>query len=337
MLGIRIFAFAGLGAVLWLAAAAQSPGGNAAWRPRVPLGLDLYMPVPESNPLTQKKAELGRKLFFDPILSRDLSLSCAGCHQPEHAFTDARRVAVGVFGRTGTRNAPTLVNRAWGRAHFWDGREAALESTVLKPIQNPDELDMMLEEAVARLRAHAEYPLLFQQAFGREPAAEDLAHALASFVRSILSGDAPVDRYMNGDRAALTEEQLLGLRIFRGKGNCVACHVGPNFTDEQFHNTGVAWRDGALQDAGRFATSGREADRGAFKTPTLRNVALTAPYMHDGSLAALEDVVEFYDRGGNANPHLDAEIRPLHLAPEEKRALITFLRSLTGSLPTVGR
>ncbi|HEX9760450.1 MAG TPA: cytochrome-c peroxidase, partial [Candidatus Acidoferrales bacterium] len=225
--------------MLWLAAAAQSPGGNAAWRPRVPLGLDLYMPVPESNPLTQKKAELGRKLFFDPILSRDLSLSCAGCHQPEHAFTDARRVAVGVFGRTGTRNAPTLVNRAWGRAHFWDGREAALESTVLKPIQNPDELDMMLEEAVARLRAHAEYPLLFQQAFGREPAAEDLAHALASFVRSILSGDAPVDRYMNGDRAALTEEQLLGLRIFRGKGNCVACHVGPNFTDEQFHNTGV--------------------------------------------------------------------------------------------------
>jgi len=151
-------------------------------------------------------------------------------------------------------------------------------------------------------------------------------------VRTILSGDAPIDRYMNGERDALSEQARQGLRLFRGRANCTACHLGPSFTDEQFHNTGIAWRDGAWLDPGRFAITGEEDDHGAFKTPTLRDVVRTAPYMHDGSLATLEDVIEFYDRGGNANPFLDEELRSLHLTKDEKAALMAFLQALSGAV-----
>ena len=292
-------------------------------RGSIPLGLDLYMPIPEDNPLTAEKVALGRKLFFDRRLSRDLSISCATCHVPKRAFTDGRAVAVGVFGRKGTRSAPTLVNRGYGRSHFWDGRMPTLEQQVLQPIQDPNEMDMTLDEVVARLRRDHRTSNI---------TSEELARALASYVRTILSGNAPIDRYMNHDRDALSEEVRRGLNLFRGKANCAACHVGPNFTDERFHNTGVAWRDGQWLDPGRFAVTDKEADRGAFKTPTLREIARTAPYMHDGSIATLEQVIEFYNRGGNANPYRDPELRPLHLSEEEKRALAAFLRSLSGTL-----
>ena len=159
-----------------------------------------------------------------------------------------------------------------------------------------------------------------------------ISQALASYVRSILSGDSPYDRFINGERTALSAEEQAGLQIFRGKGNCTACHVGPNFTDERPHNTGVAWRDGQWLDPGRFAITGQDADHGAFKTPTLREIARTAPYMHDGSLATLEDVIEFYDRGGNANSYRDPELRPLRLSAEEKQALAAFLRALSGTV-----
>jgi len=159
-----------------------------------------------------------------------------------------------------------------------------------------------------------------------------LARALASYVRSILSGASPVDRYLNGKRDALSEQARKGLEIFRGKGNCIACHIGPNFTDDRFHNTGVAWRGGKLRDLGRFVVTGKVADQGAFKTPTLREVAQTAPYMHDGSLASLEQVVEFYNRGGNPNSWQDPEVRPLKLTADEKRALVAFLESLSGTV-----
>ena len=161
--------------------------------------------------------------------------------------------------------------------------------------------------------------------------AEDLGRALASYVRTILSGNSAYDRYLYGDRAALSAEERRGLEVFRGKARCSTCHAGPNLTDEGFHNTGVAWRDGRLHDAGRFAVTGKETDRGAFKTPTLREVARTAPNMHNGSLATLEDVIEFYNRGGNRNPSLDPELRPLQLTAEEKLSLAAFLRSLSGS------
>jgi cytochrome c peroxidase len=274
----------------------------------IPLGLDLYMPVPENNPLTAEKIELGRQLFFDPRLSADGTIACASCHDPARAFSDGRRIAIGVAGRTGRRNAPALVNRGYGRAFFWDGRSQSLEEQVVKPIEDVNEMSSTIASASARTGV----------------AVESIAAALASFVRSLLSGNAKFDRFVNGERDALTAEEQRGLQLFRGRGNCTSCHVGPNFTDEKLHNTGVAWNADArtLRDAG--------AGRGDFKTPTLRDVALTAPYMHDGSLATLDDVVDFYDGGGRQNPELDAEIRPLRLGLDDKRALVMFLRALTG-------
>ncbi len=272
----------------------------------IPLGLDLYMPVPEDNPITQGKIELGRRLFFDRRLSRDGSISCSSCHDPDRAFSDDRAVAEGISQRVGRRNAPALINRGYGRLFFWDGRVATLEEQVLKPIEDPNEMDLPLAEAAARVGLDA----------------VTMSRALASFVRSLLSGDSPYDRFVNGGRAALSTRQQLGLQLFRGKANCTACHVGPNFTDEALHNTGVAWRDGNFADHG--------AGQGRFKTPTLREVARSAPYMHDGSLTTLEDVVEFYDAGGRANPSLDPEIRRLGLSPVEKQGLVAFLGALSG-------
>jgi len=290
------------------------------------------MPIPENNQLTREKVALGRRLFSDTTLSRDGHLACISCHQPERAFTDGRPVAVGVFGRKGTRNAPTLINRAYGATFFWDGRISSLEVQVLQPIQHPKEMDITVGEVVVRLERDQAYSDLFQAAFGREVNDGDLAKALASYVRTIVSGNAPVDRYGNGDRNALTERQRQGLRLFRGKGSCIVCHVGPLFTDERFHNTGVAWRDGRLLDQGRFAVTNEDEDHGAFKTPTLREVARTAPYMHDGSITTLEEVLEFYDRGGNNNPYLDPILRPLNLNAAEKRALLAFLHALSGEI-----
>ena len=296
------------------------------------LGLDLYMPVPQNNPISPAKAALGRKLFSDPLLSRTRDVSCQSCHTPGLSFSDGRKLSQGIMLRNGRRNVPALVNRGYGSSFFWDGRASSLEEQVLQPIQNPDEMDLSLEELAARLSVDREYSKLFERTFGRNLAIEDVARALASYVRTIVSGNSPVDRYVNGDSEALSNESRRGLQIFRGKGNCTACHLGPNFSDERFHNTGVAWSDGAWLDDGRFAVTRIESDRGAFKVPTLREIDRTAPYMHDGSIATLEDVVEFYDRGANANPHLDREIRPLHLSTGEKAALVAFLKSLSGSV-----
>jgi len=280
----------------------------------IPLGLDLYLPVPEDNPITRDRVALGRRLFLDKRLSRDGSTACATCHNPNRAFSSPLPVAIGIGGRQGRRNAPALINRGYGRAYFWDGRTPALERQVVEPIQNPNEMDLTLKEASARVSVDT----------------TTLSRALASYVRSILSGDSPYDRFINNERQALSVQQQFGLEIFRGKGNCFVCHVGPNFTDEQFHNTGVAWRDSRITDEGRFAISGNARDHGAFKTPTLREIARTAPYMHDGSMATLEDVIDFYSEGGRPNPSLDPEIRARTFTPEEKRALIAFLKSLTG-------
>ena len=290
----------------------------------VPLGLDLYTPVPETNPATAGKIRLGRQLFHDKRLSADGSLACASCHVPERAFSQSRPLAIGVHGRSGTRNTPALLNRAWGRSFFWDGRTTTLEEQVLKPIEDPNEMGSSVEAAARRA--------------GVRPRV--LADALASYVRSIRTGDSPFDRFEKGHVAALSDDARAGLQVFRGKGNCTLCHIGPNLTDESFHNTGVAWApsiagsqtDGRFLDDGRAIVTGRDRDRGAFKTPTLREVARTAPYMHDGSLATLEDVVEFYSGGGRPNRHLDISIRGLNLTADEKRVLAAFLRSLSGQV-----
>lgn len=297
-----------------------------------PAGLDLYLPTPPDNPMRADVIALGRRLFFDPALSRDSSLACASCHQPENGFTDGRRVSVGVFGREGTRNVPAILNRGYGRAFFWDGRMSDLEAQVVQPILAEIEMDMSLDEVVQRLHHDRGYPDQFRAAFGRTPNQEDLGRALAAYVRTIQSGGSRFDELVAGDTLALTEVERAGLRLFQGKARCVLCHVGTNLTDESFHNTGVAWVDGILLDPGRYRVTGVETDRGAFKTPTLRHVERTAPYMHDGSIATLEKVVEFYDRGGNANPYQDDRIKPLKLSDAEKDALLAFLRTLTGQV-----
>ena len=289
---------------------------SAAALPLPPLGLDVYMPVPEGNPLTAAKIELGRQLFFDKRLSRDGTLSCAGCHDPERAFSDGRTVARGVGGAEGVRNSSALINRGYGQSFFWDGRAGSLERQAIEPILNPKELALTKDELERRTRLSA----------------EEVAAALASYVRTIRSGDSPYDRFTMGQTGALSPPERAGLDLFRGKGHCVNCHAGPNFSDEQYHNTGVSWAGSRFTDDGRFAVSGREEDRGAFKTPTLREVARTAPYMHDGSLGTLEQVVDFYSEGGRANPQLDPEIRARRFTPEEKRALVAFLRSLSGTV-----
>ena len=286
----------------------------------IPLGLDLFMPIPDANPMTAEKVALGRRLFFDRRLSADGSLSCASCHRPEQAFSDPRPVSIGVFGRAGHRNAPAIINRGYGRAFFWDGRTTTLEEQVLRPIEDPAEMGSNAIAAAARVGLTL----------------SELSHALASYARSILAGNSSFDRYVNGDRTALSEEEQAGLRVFRGKGNCTACHIGPTFSDEEFHNTGVAFPDGTLRDAGRFLVTGHDSDRGRFKTPTLREAARTAPYMHNGSLATLEEVIDFYDRGGRPNPGLDTEIRALRLTPLEKGSLVAFLRSLSGTVTEGG-
>jgi len=318
--------------LIQMSGANASPIGRSHQEMLPPAGLDLYMPVPEDNRFTPEKVHLGRRLFRDSILSRTAELSCETCHDPLRAFTDGRRLSIGVLGRTGNRNVPTLINRGYGSAFFWDGRTSTLEEQVVKPIQDSSEMDLPLDQAVSRLKGNSEYRRLFRRTFGRDVNAADLGRALAAYARTIMSGNSPVDRYVNGDVDALSPRALRGMQIFRSKGNCTACHVGPNFSDERFHNTGVAWRDGRWLDDGRFAVTGTATDRGAFKTPTLREIARTAPYMHDGSKPTLEEVIDFYDRGGNPNLNLDREIRPLRLSADEKDALLAFLQSLTGTV-----
>jgi cytochrome c peroxidase len=301
----------------------------------VPLaGLDLLAPVPDENPLTVQAVALGERLFFDARLSADGTIRCATCHQPERAFSDSTSVSRGVYGRRGQRNAPALVNRVYGRAFFWDGRAPTLETQVLNPVRDSVEMGQPLAALEQRLQRDGSYRVAFARAFGGVIDSTTLARALASYVRTLRSGNAPVDRWRDGDTAALSPSARRGQLLFIGPANCVSCHVGNNFTDEQFHNTGVSARTAlyaVAEDPGRARVTRRARDAGAFKTPTLRDVARTGPYMHDGSLPTLEEVVAFYDGGGRANPNLDPEIRPLHLTPEQRRDIVAFLVALTGT------
>jgi cytochrome c peroxidase len=294
----------------------------------VPLGLDLYARVPADNPLTRERVELGRRLFFDPSLSAYGRVSCASCHIPERAFADTLPTSAGVYGRAGRRNAPSLLNVTYRSPLFWDGRAARIEEQVLLPLQSETEMDRSLEALVRGLADRSEYRSAFQRAFQREVNAEDVARALASFVRTLRSGGSAVDRYRNGEGGALTEEARRGFALFNGRAGCSRCHAGPQLSDGDFHNTGMTV---GSADPGRFAVTGDMKDLGAFRTPSLRDVAITAPYMHDGSLDTLEAVIDFYDGGGRANANLDPLIRPLRLTDSEKRDLVSFLEALTGS------
>lgn len=284
------------------------------------------MPTLAGSPWTPEMAALGKRLFFERRLSRDGTVSCATCHDPKLAFTDAQPRARGIRGQVGPRNTPTILNRGIGRLEFWDGRAGSLEDQALGPIQAAGEMDLTIEEALARLRGDSSYREAFQAVYGGEPTAERLGRAIAAYERTVYSVDSPFDRFLTGDAEALGPEERRGLELFGGKARCGECHSGPNFSDELFHTLGLG------QDPGRGFVTGVASEGGAFKTPTLREIAATAPYMHDGSIATLEEVVEYYDRGGTPHPNLSPKMTRLGLSEEERRALVAFLRALTGTI-----
>ena len=291
-------------------------------------GLDEFVRVPDDNPLSLPAIALGRRLFFDTRLSRDGTRACASCHNPGLAFADSLSRSSGVAGRVAARHTPAIINRAWGSSFFWDGRAESLEQAVLMPISNPRELDFSPSTAITVLASDRGVASAFVEAFGTAPDTTTLARALASYVRTIRSGDSRFDRFRSGEPTALSAAEQRGMALFVGEARCSRCHVGANLTDEDFHNTGTAL---GSRDHGREGVTGRREDNGKFRTPTLRDVPRTPPYMHDGSLPTLEAVIEFYDGGGKPSANLDREIKPLHLKQAEKADLAAFLRALTSS------
>ncbi|WP_447969690.1 cytochrome-c peroxidase [Nitrospira sp. M1] len=297
-----------------------------------PLGLKKELAViPDDNPLTKEKVELGKLLFFDTRLSKNGSIACASCHIPSLALTDGQAVSTGIHRQQGGRSAPTAINRVFSSGQFWDGRAATLEEQSVGPLTNPVEHGFANhEEVVAKLKSIQGYGPLFQKAFGSDISRQTIGKAIASFQRTLLSGNSPFDQYnAGGNEQALSPEAKNGLTLFRGKALCFTCHSGTNFTDEKFHNLGVDW-DHEHVDVGRYVVTKDPKDIGAFKTPTLREISRTAPYMHDGRFSTLRQVVDFYARGGIDNPRKDPLIQPLKLSEKEKADLVEFLRSLNG-------
>ena len=363
-----------LGALLCSASApAQTPRAAQAVSPPVPLGLPP-LPYPARNALTAAKIELGRKLFFDRRLSFNGTMSCAMCHVPAQGFTSNElRTPVGNEGASVRRNAPTLLNVAYHPRLFHDGRDGALETQVWGPLLASDEMaNPSIGYLLDRLRDLPDYAGRFEGAFaGRGASADTVGEALASFERTLLSGDSRFDRYRYaGEPDALSAEEKLGYAVFTGKGRCAACHlIGERsalFSDFRYHDTGLGWLRSQARpqvkvelapgisaqmnvttlrsigapprsDLGRFEITRNPADRWAYKTPMLRDIARTAPYMHDGSLPTLEAVVEFYDRGGGGAPEQSPLIAPLGLSAAERAALVAFLRALDGRNPSGGR
>lgn len=351
-----------LGACLFLAASSA-----LADELEIPLPPDVLPPeIPDDNPLTQAKVDLGRTLYFDTRLSTDGSVACATCHNPKTGFVDQRGEATsaGVGGQLGTRNSPTVLNAAFFIDQFWDGREEGLEAQAVQPLINPVEHGFSDHEAVVtRIKELSDYPPVFATAFGDDAVTIDrVGQAIASFERTLVSVDAPLDRFLAGDANAISGSAKRGWDLFNGKARCNTCHgrvdVLPIFSDELYHNIGVgvadfdfagvsrkaatataagksldelALGDAEASELGRFNVTGEQKDLGAWKTPGLRNVALTAPYMHDGSEATLLDVIEFYNRGGNNNPYLDGGMRTLSLTEQEKNDLVALMEALTSS------
>jgi cytochrome c peroxidase len=318
--------------ILWLAAVAPAffllaaEGGEDI---RVPLGL-LPIQWPETNPYSKAKAELGKLLYFDKRLSADGTLSCAMCHHPKFAFTDGSAVSSGIKGQKGGRSAPTVINRAYSLAQFWDGRAATLEEQAKGPMANPIEMGNTHDALVANLRQIAGYRQRFKQVFGTEDFdIEHVAKAIATYERTVLSGNSAYDKYKAGNKKAMTAAQVRGMDVYFNKAKCDQCHEGINFTTNAYHNLGIG-TDKPKPDEGRYIVTKNPEDWGAFKTPTLRDVARTGPYMHDGSLKTLEEVVDFYDKGGLKNKNLDKVMKPLKLTAEQKADLVQFLNALNG-------
>ena len=305
--------------------------------PKAPLGSEIDLAgLPE--PPTPERARLGRWLFFDKRLSADNTVACATCHRPDHAFSEPTAVSTGIGGQKGSRKAPSPVNQADALLphFFWDGRAGSLEDQALGPIGNPIEMGMndmpgALAQKVTAIEGYRPY---FRSAFGSDAITGVLiAKAIVAYERTRMSGNSPWDRWRyERDETAVSDQAKQGHELFFGKAKCRQCHAGNNFTDSKFHNLGVGWDPvtKTFSDEGRFVVTKNEADRGSFKTPTLRDVTKHAPYLHDGSVATLREVVEVYNRGGHKNPYLDVKMEPLGLSANEVDAIVAFLQSLEG-------
>lgn len=324
---------------LWLLVAAVTAGGSLragdapADRESPLVPLPRTVPVPDDNPTTPEKAALGKQLFFDPRLSGDNTRSCATCHLPEKAFADGRARADGLDGEPLSRNTPSLLNVAFQSKFFWDGRAASLEEQALVPIEDRREMAQDLGALEEELSAVPEYVEQFRAVFDSGVTRDSIAKALAAFQRTLVTGPSPFDRYLAGDEDAISAEARHGLELFQGDAGCVRCHNGPLLADGEFYRLGVSFAD-----RGRAALTGKEEDRGKFRTPSLRNVAQTAPYMHNGSMRTLDQVIEFYLRGAptSTSGGLPPDIDPLlGLSYSEIRALVAFLESLTGEPPEI--
>ncbi len=305
--------------------------GGPEYPYKVPLGLKAPE-VPADNPVTDAKRDLGRVLYFDKRLSADGTVSCATCHAPDKGWTDRSPVSTGIHGQKGGRSAPTVLNSAYMAVQFWDGRAKTLEDQAKGPIQNPVEMGFTHDACVAKLKSIKGYAPLFKAAFGDDKIDIDrVAKAIATFERTVLTGNSPADKWEAGDKKAMSAAAARGRELFHGKANCAICHDGFNFSDSDFHNLGVGMaKEIAKPDLGRFDQTKAETDKGKFKTPTLRNLKDTAPYMHDGSQKTLAEVVDFYDRGGEKNAQLDGRIKPLGLTKRERADLVAFLDALNG-------
>jgi len=311
------------------------------------------VPVPENNPQTPEKIELGKKLFFDRRLSGDGTMSCATCHNPEQAFTDGLEISLSYPTTKNWRNAPTLINVAFSKYLFWDGRATSLEDQALFPMMSAFEMNQNLDYLEEELRSVPEYVEAFRRVFGGEITKERIAMAIAAFERTLVSRNAPIDRFLQGDKTALSEKARKGYEIFTGKGRCAECHYGVNLSDDKFYALGVPENEeqekdprvaatrrfvakvyhyedyiNLKEDPGRYLITKAPKDWKAFKTPTLREVSRTAPYMHNGAFKTLEEVIEFFNKGGGPGNKV---LKPLDLSNEEKEYLRVFLEeALTG-------
>ncbi|MGQ9503822.1 MAG: cytochrome-c peroxidase [Thermogutta sp.] len=302
---------------------------------KVPLGLPP-LPIPEDNPMTVEKIELGKMLYFDKRVSSDGTVSCATCHDPKMAWAEHTPTSKGIHEQVGDRNAPTVINAAYATSQFWDGRAKTLEEQAVGPVGNPIEMGNTLEGMVQSLNNIPQYQELFQKVFGTGVTAENFGKAVAAFERTILSGNSPYDRYKAGDQDALTETQKRGLKVFEESG-CADCHAPPLFSTYEFYCAGIGL-DKEKPVEGRKAVTGKDEDMGAFRVPSLREVANTAPYFHDGSAATLEQAVAIMAKGGLDHPHRSAEfdtVREANISAEQQKDLVEFLKALSGEFPII--
>lgn len=307
--------------VLACTAACGAPRANGLLGP---------VPIPKDNPQTPAKIALGKQLYFDKRLSSDKTINCASCHEPSRYWADLTPLSKGVAHKPGKRNSPTILNSAYSVPQFWDGRALHLEKQAVGPVSNPLEMDLAMPKLLARLNAVPGYRKQFKAVFGTQATADNVAKAIASFERTIVNGNSPYDEYLRGNKKALSQSALRGMKLFAGKTGCVKCHGGPYFSDSKYHNLGIGYSNGKYADVGRYDVTKKKQDMGVFRTPTLRNAAMTAPYMHDGSVKTLMEVISIYDRGGVPNPNLDHGIKPLRLSGTEKADLVAFMKALTG-------